>query len=159
MNALAVFHSHWFSFSVMKPVPFLIGSIDQLNTFCPTVLWVSQFWLNASFRPPGRQQMQTTKIKLRLGGRPLRKSVGVISNVVRTALYGQPGADIPVAQRAQAIRRQQWVVSGSPRTHVSKRKRRLFNKPPPQTKGFVPIQHPVTPRKYTPLQDHHQPEN
>ena len=95
--------------------------------------------------------MQTTKIKLRLGGRPLRKSVGVISNVVRTALYGQPGADIPVAQRAQAIRRQQRVVSGSSLTHVNKRKRRLFNKPPPHTKGFGPIQHPVTPRKFTPF--------
>ena len=85
--------------------------------------------------------MQTTKIKLRLDGRPLRKSPGVISGAVPTEILGQLDADSPVVRRVQAIRRPQTIVAGSPRSHVSKRKRRSFNKPPPRDKGFGPIPH------------------
>ena len=95
--------------------------------------------------------MQTTKIKLRLDGRPLRKSPGVISGAVRTEILGQRDADSPVVRRVQAIRRPQTIVAGSPRSHVSKRKRRSFNKPPPRGKGFGPIPHPVTPKKFRPF--------
>ena len=37
VNALAVFNSHWCNFADMKLLIFLIGSTDQLDTFCPTV--------------------------------------------------------------------------------------------------------------------------
>ena len=55
-NALAVFHSHWSNFAAMKPLLFLIGSTDQLDAFCGTVSQLFEFWLNASFRPPGKQK-------------------------------------------------------------------------------------------------------
>ena len=38
--------------------------------------------------------MSTTRINLRVNGRPLRRSTGVISNVVRTAIFAEPGCDI-----------------------------------------------------------------
>ena len=89
--------------------------------------------------------MQNCKVKLRLGGRVIRRSPGCISNVIRTAIYGAPSPNARVAQR---VRRQQATVTGSPRTHVSRRKRRVFNKPPPRMKGFGPIPHPVTPKQF-----------
>ena len=55
-NALAVFHSHWSNFAAMKPLLFLIGSTDQLDAFCGTVSQLFEFWLNVSFRPPGKQK-------------------------------------------------------------------------------------------------------
>ena len=60
-----------------------------------------------------------------------------------------PGDAIPVAR---VRRREQTIVTGSPRTHVSKRKRRVFR--PPQAKvtnGFGPIPHPVIPNEYRPF--------
>ena len=42
-NALAVFHSHWSNFAAMKPLLFLIGSADQLDTFCGTVSRLFEF--------------------------------------------------------------------------------------------------------------------
>ena len=56
LNALAVFNSHWRNFAAMKPLLFLIGSTDQLDVFCPTVSRPFEFWLNASFRPRGKQK-------------------------------------------------------------------------------------------------------
>ena len=56
LNALAVFNSHWRNFAAMKPLLFLIGSTDQLDVFCPTVSQPFEFWLNASFRPRGKQK-------------------------------------------------------------------------------------------------------
>ena len=56
LNALAVFNSHWRNFAAMKPLLFLIGSADQLDVFCPTVSQPFEFWLNASFRPRGKQK-------------------------------------------------------------------------------------------------------
>ena len=56
LNALAVFNSHWRNFAAMKPLLFLIGYADQLDVFCPTVSRPFEFWLNASFRPRGKQK-------------------------------------------------------------------------------------------------------
>ena len=56
LNALAVFNSHWRNFAAMKPLLFLIGYADQLDVFCPTVSQPFEFWLNASFRPRGKQK-------------------------------------------------------------------------------------------------------
>ena len=55
MNTLAVFHSHWFNFSDMKPLIFLIDSTDQSDTFCPTVSRPFELRLNASFRFTGQR--------------------------------------------------------------------------------------------------------
>ena len=95
--------------------------------------------------------MRKCKVKLRVGGRQLRRSVGEINNVVRTAVFAHtidPNTRTAVPQR---LRRSQQVVSGSPRSHVSRRKKRVFNKPPPRGKDYAPIRHPVTPQKYTPF--------
>ena len=81
----------------------------------------------------------------------MRRSVGEINNVVRTAVFAHtidPNTPTAVPQR---LRRSQQVVSGSPRSHVSRRKKRVFNKPPPRGKDYAPIRHPVTPQKYTPF--------
>ena len=56
VNAPPVFNSHWCNFADMKPLLFLIGSTDQLDTFCGTVSQLFEFWLNTSFRPPGKQK-------------------------------------------------------------------------------------------------------
>ena len=101
-----------------------------------------------AFAPRVQRQMRKCKVKLRLGDRVQRRSPGTISDVVRTAVYGDPNVNTPVAQ---PVRRLQQIVTGSPRTHVSRRKRRVFNKPPPRTKDFGPIsRHPITPREYRP---------
>ena len=90
-----------------------------------------------------------TKIKLRLEGRALRRSPGVISNVIRTAILAPLHDSHPVAT---VIRREQRVVAGSPRTHHSRRKRRrnVNCKPPPRGKSYAPITQPVAPRQYRP---------
>ena len=95
--------------------------------------------------------MQRTKVKLRLIGRPLRKSPGVISNVIRTTIFAQPQPDGNNVVAREIHRRAQSVVAGSPRSHVSKRRRRTFNRPPPHSKGYGPIPHPVEPKQYRPF--------
>ena len=90
------------------------------------------------------------KIKLRLDGRPLRRSPGTISNVVRTAILAPPLTNYPVAQ---IIGREQRIVAGAPRTHHSKRKqrRRHYCKPPPRGRSYGPIRHAVVPKQYIPF--------
>ena len=95
--------------------------------------------------------MQNTgfcKVKLCLDGRSLRRSPGVISNVIRTAIMVQPLANSPVARVVN--RRQQRFVTGSPRTHVVRRRKRVFRTPPSRAKGFGPIPVPVIPKHYRP---------
>ena len=92
--------------------------------------------------------MEKCKVKLRLHGRPLRRSAGVISNVIRTAIIGQPHDNNPVARVLN--RRQQQVIAGSPRTHFARRKKRVYRSPPSRAKNFGPIPGAVTPKKYIP---------
>ena len=76
------------------------------------------------------------KVKLRLGGRALKSSPGVI----RKATF----VDTPPPQ----WRRRQSQVAGAPRQHTSRRKRRLFGPPTRHTKGYGPLRHPVTPKPF-----------
>ena len=76
VNASPVFNSHWCNFADMKPLLFLIGSTDQLDTDVPTVLRLFNFWLNASFRPRGKRKTTNTCALLcvwegKVGGRAL----------------------------------------------------------------------------------------
>lgn len=76
-------------------------------------------------------------VKVRVGGKLVQSRTNL---VVRTAQI--------VGLRNPAIRTA-TTVRGSPRTHVSKRKRKRYNKPPARTKNFGPIKQHLTPRPYT----------
>ena len=56
MNPQMLFHSDWFGFGDTKLLISVTESTDQSTMHYPTVSRPFEFWLNASFRPRGKQK-------------------------------------------------------------------------------------------------------